>query len=149
MSLSHIALLLTLVLFPFGTAHSEQTPMPDVTVYQSPYCGCCGKWVDYMKAQGFAVSVTKLEEVGAVKQQLGVPEALQSCHTAKVGEYVLEGHVPAEDVQRLLTEKPDAKGLIVAGMPLTAPGMDVPDATDSYEVLLLKNDGTTEVFSKH
>ena len=119
-----------------------------VDMYKSPYCGCCGKWAEHMTKAGFTVKAHEVEDVPAVRKKLGMPDKLGSCHTAKVGNYLLEGHVPAEDVKRLLKEKPTALGLAVPGMPAGSPGMDVPNSPP-YDALLVQKDGTTRVFSKH
>lgn len=119
-----------------------------VDMYKSPYCGCCGKWAEHMSKAGFTVKAHEVEDVPAVRKKLGMPDKLGSCHTAKVGNYLLEGHVPADDVKRLLKEKPKALGLAVPGMPAGSPGMDVPNSPP-YDTLLVQKDGTTQVFAKH
>ncbi len=119
-----------------------------VDMYKSPYCGCCGKWAEHMSKAGFTVKAHEVEDVPAVRKKLGMPDKLGSCHTAKVGNYLLEGHVPADDVKRLLKEKPKALGLAVPGMPAGSPGMDVPNSPP-YDALLVQKDGTTRVFAKH
>ncbi|MGE5668639.1 MAG: DUF411 domain-containing protein [Betaproteobacteria bacterium] len=113
---------------------------PDVDVYRSPTCGCCGQWVKHMRANGFTVIVHDVADVDAFRTKIGVPPAYASCHTAIVGGYVVEGHVPAADVRRLLAERPKALGLAVPGMPASAPGMDNLGAIP-YEVLLIQADG--------
>ena len=124
--------------------------LPPVTVYKSRSCGCCGKWVDHMRKSGFTVEVQDVDNVHPIKMRVGVPVAKGSCHTAEVAGYFLEGHVPAGDVKRLLSEKPAAKGLAVPGMPVGAPGMEVPDGrTQPYDVELVANDGSTSRFSRH
>jgi len=103
-----------------------------------------------MRAAGFAVEVRNVNNLNPIKQRVGVPLAKGSCHTAEVDGYFLEGHVPAEDVKRLLAEKPDAKGLVVPGMPKGSPGMEVPDGSiDAYSVELVANDGSTSIFAQH
>ncbi|WP_341676869.1 DUF411 domain-containing protein [Niveibacterium sp. SC-1] len=119
-----------------------------VELFKNPYCGCCTKWAEHMRAAGFAVKTTEVADVAPVRKQLGIPDKAASCHTSKVGGYVLEGHVPPADVQRLLKEKPKALGLVVPGMPQASPGMDMADG-GPYEVLLLKADGTSTVFARH
>ena len=120
-----------------------------LTVYKSPSCGCCAKWVDHVKAAGFTTIVHDDDDMTTVKDNLGVPSRLRSCHTAQVGKYVLEGHVPAEDIQRLLTERPKVAGLAVPGMPASSPGMAVPgEPHEPFEVLAYQADGTTQLFSK-
>jgi hypothetical protein len=111
--------------------------LPNVVVSKDPTCGCCGGWVGHMRAAGFTLEVIETAEVNRVKVRLGVPQDLASCHTAEVGGYVLEGHVPADAVKRLLTERPNAKGLAVPGMPVGSPGMEVEGvAPDTYDVVL-------------
>ena len=124
--------------------------LANVVVHKSPYCGCCGLWVEHMRAAGFVVEVRNVANVTAIKQRVGVPLAKGSCHTAQVGKYFIEGHVPAGDVKRLLVEQPDAKGVVVPGMPKGSPGMEVPDGSiDAYTVELVANDGSTSVFAQH
>lgn len=95
-----------------------------VEVWKSPYCGCCGGWVDYMRAKGYRVNVTEVEDVDAIKARFGIPPALHSCHTAKIGGYFVEGHVPEPAIAKLLTERPDVKGVALPGMPEGSPGMN-------------------------
>jgi hypothetical protein len=109
-----------------GTAPLAQRTTPKVTTYKSPTCGCCSKWVDHMRASGFEVTATNVEDMAAVKQKYGVPDKAGSCHTSVVGDYVIEGHVPADVVKRLLAERPKLAGLATPGMPASAPGMDIP-----------------------
>ncbi len=122
--------------------------LPAVKVYKSPTCGCCGKWVEHMKANGFKVVTHEMNDVTPHKQRLGVPVGMGSCHTAEVGGYLVEGHVPADDVKRLLAEKPKAKGLVSPGMPQSAPGMDMP-GKQPYEIFLVRQDGSTSSFARH
>ena len=123
-------------------------PVPKITVTKDPNCGCCGGWVDHLKAEGFAVEVIETAAVNRVKAKLGVPNDLASCHTAEVEGYVIEGHVPAVAIRRLLAEKPQAKGLAVPGMPVGSPGMEVADArADVYHVVLFGAFGT-RVFAR-
>ncbi len=117
-------------------------------LWKTPWCGCCTAWVDHMRAAGFEVRVTELEDLEPVKTRLGVTPELASCHTGLIGGYVIEGHVPAADVARLLKEKPQATGLAVPGMPIGSPGMEMGDRKDAYDVLLFDENGT-EVFSHH
>jgi len=123
---------------------------PTVAVYKTPTCGCCGGWIDHLRAAGFEVEATDLESLARVKASNGVPRSLASCHTAVVAGYVTEGHVPAEDIRRLLAERPAVSGLAVPGMPLGSPGMEHPDATrhEDYEVLSFGPDGIA-VFARH
>lgn len=130
-----------------AAAAPELSPM---VVHKSEFCGCCGLWVDHMREAGFQVEVRNTEDMNPIKQQLGVPAGKGSCHTAEVGGYFIEGHVPAQDVKRLLMEKPDARGLAVPGMPAGSPGMEMPDGrVQPYAVELVGQDGSTRVFTRH
>lgn len=120
-----------------------------MTVYHDPNCGCCGKWAEHMQAHGFDVETVPTTDMNRVKRELGVPRELPSCHTAVVGDYVIEGHVPAEDVLRLLAEQPEAHGLSVPGMPLGSPGMEMGDRRMPYDVILFEEDGDTRVFNHY
>lgn len=119
-----------------------------VEVFKSPYCGCCGKWVEHLRQNGFQVNTHDVEDVTAARKKMGMPDRLGSCHTAKIGGYVVEGHVPAADIQRLLKEKPRALGLAVPSMPPGSPGMDSAKPMP-YQTLLVRIDGTTQVFTQH
>lgn len=112
------------------------TGLPAMHVSKDPNCGCCAAWVADLRAAGFSVTVTDTADMGSVKARLGVPADLASCHTAQIGGYVIEGHVPEAMIRKLLAEEPAAAGLAVPGMPQSAPGMDVPGATDTYDVVL-------------
>lgn len=114
---------------------AKASALPLVEVWKSPTCGCCAAWVAHIQAAGFPVAVTEIEAINAIKAKLGVPPALMSCHTALVGGYTLEGHVPADSVKRLLRERPKAKGLAVPGMPQGSPGMET-GVKEPYDVLL-------------
>lgn len=132
-----------------GTPLLSATPAAaqTVEVWKSPSCGCCGGWIDHMKAAGFTVRVHDVDDVWPVKADKGVPETMGSCHTAVVDGYVVEGHVPAADVRRMLVEKPAVKGLAVPGMPQSAPGMDMPG--QPYEVLSFGGAAGTMVWARH
>ena len=122
----------------------------DVVVYKSPTCGCCNGWVEHMRENGFAVrtvDVPVYNDLTAKKREHGVPQDLGSCHTATVGDYVVEGHVPAEAVQRLLDERPDVHGLAVPGMPIGSPGMEGPNP-QPYEVIAFDTTGERQVFER-
>jgi hypothetical protein len=121
---------------------------PHLLVYKSPTCGCCSKWVDHVNAAGFTSSTTNMPDVAPIKVQHGVPSELASCHTSLVHGYVIEGHVPAEDIRRLLRERPPVVGLAAPGMPAAAPGMDVPNSPP-YQVLSFDKAGRTRVFATH
>lgn len=122
--------------------------LPAMHVYKSPTCSCCEKWIAHMKSDGFKVITHEIGNVVVHKTRLGVPLALGSCHTAELGGYFVEGHVPAGDVRKLLAERPDARGLDVPGMPASSPGMS-DTRKEPYEVLLVKKDGTTTTFARH
>ena len=124
--------------------------LPLVVVHKSPSCGCCGLWVDHMRQAGFQVEVRDEDNVNPVKERVGVPYGKGACHTAEVAGYFIEGHVPATDVKRLLVEKPDAKGLVLPGMPMGSPGMEMPDGhAEPYTVELVRRDGTTAAVTAH
>lgn len=121
-----------------------------VEVYKTPTCGCCTKWVEHLQAHGFTVRSTNLQHLTEVKTKHHVPQRLHSCHTGVVNGYVLEGHVPATDVQRLLKERPAVAGLAVPGMPTGSPGMEVRGArAQPYDVIAFEKDGRTQVFASH
>lgn len=120
----------------------------DITVYKSPTCGCCKKWIGHLQANGFNVNAQDVNTVEPLKNQLGLGRNQRSCHTALVGGYLIEGHVPASDIRRLLKEKPKAKGLAVPGMPIGSPGMEQGAQQDPYNVLLIRPDGSTQVYSR-
>lgn len=144
MKLNRYALLLISLL----VASAAMAQATVVEVFKSPYCGCCGKWVEHMRQSGFEVKANDVEDVPAVRQKLGMPDRLGSCHTAKIGGYVIEGHVPAADIQRLLKEKPKALGLSVPSMPPGSPGMESSKPMP-YQTLLVQSDGSTRVFAQH
>jgi hypothetical protein len=121
---------------------------PTVAVYKTATCGCCSKWVDHMRAAGFDVRATDVDNIGQVKSSYGVPSDLGSCHTSLVGGYVVEGHVPADVVSRLLREKPKFAGLAVPGMPVGSPGMEQPGRVMSYEIIGFERSGTVSVYDK-
>lgn len=126
------------------TAHAAD----EITVYRSPTCGCCLAWVDHLRANGFTVLVQESRDLAAIKLKLGVPGDLEACHTATVGGYVVEGHVPASDIRRLLESKPSAKGVAVPGMPVGSPGMERGDEKEPYSVILFGDTGES-VFATH
>ena len=139
----------TLAASPLLARTAGQQPL--VEIWKDPNCGCCHLWVEHLQTNGFAVEI---HDVGntAARKRLGMPEKLGSCHTARVSGYVIEGHVPASDIQRLLKNKPQALGLAVPGMPIGSPGMDGPEykgRKDAYAVLLVQRDGSTRTFSRY
>jgi hypothetical protein len=128
-----------------GATAAEPTT---VEVYKSPQCGCCDKWVEHLRVNGFAVNVHVVQRTDAYRAKAGVPSHLGSCHTAFVSGYSVEGHVPAADIRRLLAQRPSARGLVVPQMPQTSPGMDAPHG-EAWEVLLLGSNGSLKVFSSY
>ncbi|MBD1388402.1 MULTISPECIES: DUF411 domain-containing protein [Echinimonadaceae] len=132
------------ILLSIGAATASET----IEVYKSEYCGCCQKWVDYMQQQGFELNVVIQNNLSKLKEQAGVTPAAASCHTAFVGGYFIEGHVPAKDVQRLLDERPNIKGIAVPGMPMGSPGMEG-NRKDAYSVIAVHHDGQTSQFSHY
>jgi hypothetical protein len=122
-----------------------------IEVWKSATCKCCINWVKHLEANGFAVTVNAADPsmLERIKRQSGIGAKIASCHTAKIGPYVIEGHVPAPDIKRLVAERPDALGLTVPGMPVGSPGMEQGDETEPYDVLLIHKDGTTETFASH
>jgi hypothetical protein len=129
-------------------AWAQAEALPLVTVTKDPSCGCCAGWIEHIEAAGFPVRVVDSDDVFSLKQRLGVPAGLSSCHTAEMEGYVVEGHVPAAAIRRLLAERPDATGLAVPGMPAGSPGMDFPGVDpEAYEVLLFGP--TTQTFGRY
>jgi len=131
-----------------ASAAAQRAQQPAVEVFKSPTCGCCSKWVDHLRSHGFTVRTTDVEAIDEVKAKHQIPQSARSCHTALVGGYVVEGHVPATDIQRLLKERPAIAGIAVPGMPIGSPGMEVPGrAADRYQVMTFDRTGRTTVFA--
>lgn len=122
---------------------------PVIDVYKSPACGCCNKWIDHLKANGFTVRRHDTDNVEQHKDRLGVPSGYGACHTAEIGGYLIEGHVPARDIKRLLREKPRARGLAVPAMPLGSPGMEAGNRRDPYDVFLVSRNGSTRTYAQY
>lgn len=131
---------------PAKSATKATPAKPHLSVYKSPTCGCCAKWVEYMEANGFTASVTNMPDVTPIKVSNGLPPHLGSCHTTLIGGYVIEGHVPVADIRRLLKEKPAIAGLAAPGMPAGSPGMDVPNSPP-YDIIAFDKSGRTSVYS--
>lgn len=131
------------------TGLTKAANSPAVVAYRNPGCGCCEKWAEQLKAAGFEVSMQDDPDLSARRSAAGVPDDLAGCHTALMGEYVIEGHVPLADIQRLLTEKPLIKGISVAGMPMGSPGMEMGEMRDAYDVVAFAADGSRSVFTKY
>jgi hypothetical protein len=123
-------------------------PAGVMTVYKSPTCGCCSEWIKHMQAAGFEVRTVDLDDLTEVKQASGVPMKLRTCHTAIVDGYVVEGHVPADLVKKMLAEKPGVTGIAVPGMPVGSPGMELGSTREPYQVLLFDKSGTTSVYAR-
>ena len=128
-------------------AHLAAPPMP-MTVYKDPDCGCCKSWVEYMRKHGYRVETKDTRDLDQINATVGVPAKLAGCHTALVGGYVISGHVPAEDIARLLKTKPKIVGLAVPGMPAGSPGMEGPPPVH-YQVIAFERSGKTSVFANH
>lgn len=141
--LSSVALVLT------RPAMADTTPV--IKVYKSPTCGCCTAWVEHVRQAGFAVEAQNVDQdaLYAFKDRLQIAPELAGCHTAVVGDYFIEGHVPASDIKRLLAKRPSGRGLTVPGMPMSSPGMGGPGAGDNFDTLLVGSDGSTSVFASH
>ena len=139
------------VALPLTARAYAKAPLPLVHVWKDPNCGCCKDWITHLEKNGFAVTVTNQSSAEA-RARLGMPQKYASCHTALVQGYVVEGHVPASDIQKMLKQKPVAVGLSVPGMPIGSPGMDGPEyggKRDKYQVLLVQKDGSAKVFSSY
>ena len=139
------------VLAPMTWPLHARPSLPLVEVWKSPTCGCCKEWIAHLRQNGFDVRSNDSGNNRA-RRELGMPVEYGSCHTAKIGQFVIEGHVPADDILRLLRESPDALGLAVPGMPVGSPGMDGPvyrGRTDPYDVLLVARDGSASVFQSY
>ena len=144
--------LLRLAAATLGTAAAPVAAQPPraLQVYKDPTCGCCALWVTHMRKHGFTATVTDVEDMTAIKAKLKVPATVRSCHTASVDGYVLEGHVPAEDVARLLRDRPKVVGIGVAGMPIGSPGMEVTGAKpQAFDVIAFDSSGKTPRFASH
>jgi len=146
-SLVSILAVCAMVLSTAGAmTHKATAPLPLVTVYKSATCTCCGKWIDHLKAAGFPVEVHDVADISEAADNAGVPAALRSCHTAVVKGYAIEGHVPADLIKQLLTEKPKVAGLAVPGMVMGSPGMEG-NRQDKYDVVAWSADGKTSVYA--
>lgn len=146
-----IALITTVFFIGMGAYSSYSEPQSNtttITVYKDASCGCCNKWVDHLKENGFQVTAYDTTDLMKIKTEHGVPGKLSSCHTALVNDYVVEGHVPADVIQRLLTEKPDVAGIAVPGMPMGSPGMEG-SYSEPYYVLTFDREGNTKVYTSH
>ncbi|MCW8914254.1 MAG: DUF411 domain-containing protein [Magnetovibrio sp.] len=127
---------------------STSAKAAEMVVYKSPSCGCCGAWIDHVKDSGFEVEVHDVLDLSAIKAKAGVPGEMESCHTAMIDGYVVEGHVPADDIKQLLVERPDVNGISVPGMPIGSPGMEMGDEKEPYASVLFSEAGY-QVFAEH
>ncbi|HUF09315.1 MAG TPA: DUF411 domain-containing protein [Rhodothermales bacterium] len=142
-------LLLPRIVFAGSACTDSQAQQPEVMVYKTPTCGCCSKWVEHLEENGFAVKTTDQADVTPIKKKVGLPSGLGSCHTAIVDGYVVEGHVPAEVVKKMLRERPDIVGISTPGMPIGSPGMEQGDRVDSYDVVAFDKNGKTSVYASY
>lgn len=129
-----------------SAAAATEATGPVVKVYKTPTCGCCTKWVDHLRDEGFRVESVDLDDLTEIKREQGVPRGLASCHTAVVDGYAVEGHVPADVIRKLLSERPDVRGIAVPGMPMGSPGMEGP-YKDEYEVFTFDENGPRDVYA--
>ena len=139
---------LSLVALLVATASAQAPALTKMTVYKSPTCGCCAKWVEHMKKAGFDVAVTDTDNVSLIKAEHKVPSNLAACHTALVNGYVVEGHVPEDAIRKMLAEKPKIAGIAVAGMPMGAPGMETDGVPQTYDVMAFDATGASHVYAK-
>lgn len=139
----------SLLMGPALAGDSTESEALVITTYRSPTCGCCHGWVEHMEAAGFEVNDVVTDDMAAVKQEHGIPEEMLSCHTSVVGDYVIEGHVPVDAVQRLLEEQPDVAGLALPGMPIGSPGMEFGDRVQPYTVLTFDEQGNPAAFQDY
>ena len=144
-----VAIAVVMSLTTATSAATASVPL-EITVYRDPFCSCCEVWIDYLTNQGFQPTSVKTSTIDTLKQQYGVPNDLASCHTAVINGYVVEGHVPADDIKRLLAEQPnDVAGISVPGMPIGTPGMESGDVLEPFTVFSFDKQGNTEVFKKY
>lgn len=151
MKIINIFLAIALLVFNAGVkAETIESGKPvDIVVYRSPTCTCCGKWLEHLKKNNFNVKDIVSDDVQAIKNKYGVSEAMASCHTAIVDDYVIEGHVPATDIMKLLRTRPKIVGIAVPGMPRGTPGMEMGDKKDSYNVMSFDKENHYEIFNRY
>lgn len=143
-----LGIISTLAVTPW-TSIARAANSAAIVAYRNPGCGCCEKWAEQLKAAGFDVRMQDDPDLSGRRAAAGVPDDLAGCHTAFMGDYVIEGHVPLADVQRLLTGKPQIKGIAVAGMPMGSPGMEMGESRDAYDVVAFDLDGTRSIFASY
>lgn len=148
MQLRWLAILLVALGTPIAINARAEEP---IQVFKTATCSCCSAWIEHMKVNGFKVESMNIQSrtLTLKKRSVGLKPEHYSCHTAEIGGYVIEGHVPADDVKRLLSERPDAIGLVVPGMPIGSPGMEAGADREQYNVLLIRKDGRTDVYARH
>lgn len=150
----HVVLVLSLLcLASTSETRAQDTEgaqeLPEITVHKRPDCGCCSRWVEHLKENGFEVAASDAPNLATIKDEAGIPDRLRSCHTAFAGDYVIEGHVPADVIKRMLREQPDIAGVAVPGMPIGSPGMEMPGREpESYEVVAFTKDDSTRVYAR-
>ena len=140
---------IALAAIPAAACSKPAKAMPTVQVYKSPGCGCCGAWVESLRASGFKTVTQDMDDVSAIAAGAGVPEDLRSCHTALVDGYFIEGHVPPADLRKLLATRPAARGIVVPGMPLGSPGMEQGGKSEAFETLIVDRQGQARRFTAH
>lgn len=144
-----LALAASSVVAPIPLRPLAAAGVPELRVYRDASCGCCGAWVKRMEAEGFAPIIITVNDLARKKAELGVPDSLWSCHSATIGGYVLEGHVPPSSVKRLLTERPNARGIAVPNMPMGAPGMEMGGQKETYAVMIFADGADPAVWEWH
>jgi len=161
-NLKYLAIITSIIVTLGGLAYAANEPessspnkpksagyRPSIVVYKNHHCDCCLRWVEYLEANRFIVRVVNVDDLGQEKKRVGIPRDKESCHTAEIEGYFIEGHVPAEDIKRLIKTKPDAKGLVVPAMPIGSPGMERGREFQPYDVLLVDKAGNTSVFAHY
>jgi hypothetical protein len=145
-----IGIAIAALMLASGAAWAQRDQKPTIDVYKTSTCGCCRIWVEHLRSSGFTVRTTDVDDLSDIKAKHGVPSRLQSCHTGVVDGYVVEGHVPAADIQRMLKERPKVAGLAVPGMPIGSPGMEVKGVSPQpYDVMAFEKGGKSSVYASH
>lgn len=149
--MKRVKMLLSAILLTTSLTGQAEEAINDkeITVYRSPTCGCCGKWIEHVKQNHFVIKDIVSDDMQAIKKKYGVPDQLASCHTAIVDGYVIEGHVPAADIQKLLDTKPKVVGISAPGMPMGSPGMEMGGRADDFDVVSFDSAGNVQVFAEH